>query len=206
MQPGSMQEMMQRHQRMMQQGSPQQMSSLAHGADATVHSEPCVVRDTGPDQELAGGERVQERHGASAILSIRATAPDGSRVAMQVSSEGLYGVVVNPTDQATSSSGTGDTSSNYRRHQYRRREQRYGQTSSSTGRRPVRTGGTAEPGARAAAPVAPAAAPAPLMPAEQQQHGAGTTGCSRAAGAGRKAGVQRAARTRTAPASPGRHP
>ena len=37
---------------------------------------------------------------------IRATAPDGSQVVMQVSSDGVYGVVVNSTDQA-SSSGTG---------------------------------------------------------------------------------------------------
>jgi hypothetical protein len=37
---------------------------------------------------------------------IRATAPDGSRIMMQVSSDGLYGVVVNPTDQAATS-GTG---------------------------------------------------------------------------------------------------
>ena len=40
---------------------------------------------------------------------IRATAPDGSQVVMQVSSDGVYGVVVNSTDQA-SSSGTGGTS------------------------------------------------------------------------------------------------
>lgn len=37
---------------------------------------------------------------------IRATAPDGSRVVMQVSPDALYGVVVNPSEQA-SSSGTG---------------------------------------------------------------------------------------------------
>ncbi len=47
---------------------------------------------------------------------IRATAPDGSRIMMQVSSDGLYGVVVNPTDQAGSSgtagsAGTGATTS-----------------------------------------------------------------------------------------------
>jgi len=57
---------------------------------------------------------------------IRATAPDGSQVVMQVSSEGVYGVVVNSTDQA-SSSGTGSAPST-------------GGTSSSTGS--ASTGGT----------------------------------------------------------------
>jgi hypothetical protein len=47
---------------------------------------------------------------------IRATAPDGSRIVMQVSSDSLYGVVVNPSDQggsgkAPGSAGTGATSS-----------------------------------------------------------------------------------------------
>src|SRR4051794_13989769 len=47
---------------------------------------------------------------------IRATSPDGSRVLMQVSADTLYGVVVNPTDQAATSgtgnsAGTGGTSS-----------------------------------------------------------------------------------------------
>jgi hypothetical protein len=47
---------------------------------------------------------------------IRATAPDGSRILMQVSSDSLYGVVVNPSDQAgpgktPGSAGTGATSS-----------------------------------------------------------------------------------------------
>jgi hypothetical protein len=41
---------------------------------------------------------------------IRATAPDGSRIMMQVSSEGLAGVVVNPSDEAASS-GTGGVAS-----------------------------------------------------------------------------------------------
>src|SRR3954451_20151312 len=50
---------------------------------------------------------------------IRATAPDGAQVVMQVSSDGVYGVVVNSTDQA-SSSGTGGAPST-------------GGTSSSTG-------------------------------------------------------------------------
>jgi hypothetical protein len=41
---------------------------------------------------------------------IRATAPDGSRIIMQVSSDALQGVVVPPTDQArTTGAGTGDT-------------------------------------------------------------------------------------------------
>ena len=75
---------------------------------------------------------------------IRATAPDGSQVVMQVSSDGVYGVVVNSTDQA-SSSGTGGTST--------------GGTSSSTGNASASTGGRqAEPGVQAAAPGAPAPA------------------------------------------------
>jgi len=41
---------------------------------------------------------------------IRAMAPDGSRVLMQVSGDSLYGVVVNPTDQAATS-GTGNSAS-----------------------------------------------------------------------------------------------
>lgn len=62
---------------------------------------------------------------------IRATAPDGSQVVMQVSSDGVYGVVVNSTDQA-SSSGTGGTST--------------GGTSSSTGSASASTGGTSGTG------------------------------------------------------------
>jgi hypothetical protein len=43
---------------------------------------------------------------------IRATAPDGSQVLMQLSSEGLFGVAVNSTDQASSGgTTTGGTSS-----------------------------------------------------------------------------------------------
>src|SRR5689334_17401465 len=63
---------------------------------------------------------------------IRATAPDGSKVVMQVSSDGLYGVVVEPTDQA-SSSGTGGVAST-------------GGTSSSTGSASASTGGTSGTG------------------------------------------------------------
>src|ERR1044072_9553727 len=63
---------------------------------------------------------------------IRATAPDGSKVVMQVSSDGVYGVVVNETDQA-SSSGTGGTPST-------------GGTSSSTGSGSASNGGTSGTG------------------------------------------------------------
>ena len=73
-QPGSTQDMMQNHQRMMQQGMqggypPYQMGLLADGADGSVHARPGVVFNTKPDQELAGIERVQEHNGCAAVLS-----------------------------------------------------------------------------------------------------------------------------------------
>ena len=110
---------------------------------------------------------------------IRATAPDGSQVVMQVSSDGVYGVVVNSTDQA-SSSGTGGSTST-------------GGTSSSTGSASASTGGTsgtasgtggtssgtgsASTGGASGtspAPAAPAAA-APEVSAPADTSGAGST-------------------------------
>ena len=123
-QPGSMQEMMRHHQAMMQQrmqgGYPPGPSHPGQTGQ-TGQSTPGPMSFTTPSQIKSSLESSGFKNVAVLPQSylIRATAPDGSRIVMQVSADSLYGVFVNPTDQggpsgtggATSSTGTGGTSS-----------------------------------------------------------------------------------------------
>ena len=166
-QPGSMQQGM-------QSGYPSlaiglAIGSVSDGPDGSASFRPGIIRDTGPIRSSLEASGFKNVTVLPQSYLIRATAPDGSQVVMQVSSDGVYGVVVNSTDQA-SSSGTGGAST--------------GGTSSSTGNASASTGGTsghrraqaAAPGAPApaepAALAAPAAAPEVSAPQTQAALGA----------------------------------
>ena len=137
---------------------------------------------------------------------IRATAPDGSQVVMQVSSDGVYGVVVNSTDQASSSGTGGDQ---HRRHQQQHRErqrqhrrhkrhrghkqrhrERQHRRSQRHWRRPAAAPEVSAPqtqaalGAQAAAPAvsAPAAAAKPAAPGLAAAAAASSTGTAGTSG------------------------
>lgn len=116
MRPGPMpemmhrQHMMQHRQRMMQQGP--QGGSPPWQMGQTGQSGPSAVSFATQSQikqslESSGFKNVTV---LPQSYLIRATAPDGSRIVMQVSSEGLYGVVVNPADQGGASGTGGGTS------------------------------------------------------------------------------------------------
>jgi len=105
MQPGPMQQMMQQGQMGlgMQGGyAPYQMGQTGQRPSTPVSS--ATQGQIKSSLESSGFKNVSV---LPQSYLIRATAPDGSKVVMQVSSDGVYGVVVNETDQA-SSSGTGD--------------------------------------------------------------------------------------------------
>jgi hypothetical protein len=125
MQPGPTQQMMmQHHQRMMQQGQ------MGHGMQGGYAPHQMGQADQSPRAPVSFSTQNQIKQSLEtsgfknvAVMPqsflIRATAPDGSKVLMQVSSEGLYGVVVNSADQGGTSnsasaggtsSGTGSTS------------------------------------------------------------------------------------------------
>jgi hypothetical protein len=110
MQQGPMQQgqmnpgMMRQHQRMMQQmhsgmqgGAGTASGSFAQSGQANSGIVTFSTRGKIKESlEQSGFKHVQVLPQA---YLIRATAPDGSRVVMQVSPEGLYGVVVNHSDQ-----------------------------------------------------------------------------------------------------------
>ena len=112
MQPGSMQEMMRHHQRMMQQGMqggyPHQMGSSQMGPMQQSTPNPVSSATQGQLKSSLESSGFKNVTVVPQSYLIRATAPDGSRIVMQVSSDSLYGVVVNPPDQTTSSSSTGN--------------------------------------------------------------------------------------------------
>jgi len=127
MQPGPMQQMMQQGQMGlgMQGGyAPYQMGQTGQRPSTPVSS--ATQGQIKSSLESSGFKNVSV---LPQSYLIRATAPDGSKVVMQVSSDGVYGVVVNETDQ-TSSSGTGGAAG----------------TSSSTGSASASTGGTSGAG------------------------------------------------------------
>jgi hypothetical protein len=113
MQPGSMQEMMQQHHRQLhqemqgnypQQTGPSQMGQMDQSTRSPVSS--ATQGQIKNSLEASGFKNVMVQPQS---YLIRATAPDGSHIIMQVSSDSLYGVIVTPP-QATSSSGTAGTS------------------------------------------------------------------------------------------------
>ena len=127
MQPGPMQQMMQQGQMGlgMQGGyAPYQMGQTGQRPSTPVSS-----ATQGQIKSSLEIKRVQKRQRSAAVLPDLGDSADGSKVVMQVSSDGVYGVVVNETDQ-TSSSGTGGAAG----------------TSSSTGSASASTGGTSGAG------------------------------------------------------------
>jgi hypothetical protein len=105
MQPGSMPQGMRERMHQMHQGMHGGYPSRQMGMGQIGQSPPAPVSHSTQGQiksslESSGFKEVTV---LPQSYLIRATAPDGSRIVMQVSSDGLYGVVVNPTDQAASS-------------------------------------------------------------------------------------------------------
>ncbi|MGE3783342.1 MAG: hypothetical protein AB7H71_11425 [Alphaproteobacteria bacterium] len=109
MQSEPMQDMMQRHQRMMQQsqqgsGYPQSQMAMGQANPGTVSSS--TQGQIRQSLESSGFKNVTV---VPQSFLIRATAPDGSRVLMQVSPDSLSGVVVSAANQggsSTTGSGT----------------------------------------------------------------------------------------------------